>query len=226
MRQGDNTRALVVLSGGQDSTTCLYWAIDRYGVAAIDTLTFDYGQRHRIELDCAKAVAAHAGVPNLVLPIDTFAALGGDALTDNDVEVQRGTEASTGLPDTFVPGRNLVFLTFAAAFAYQRGIANLVTGVAQTDYSGYPDCREGTMTSLQQTLRLGMEFNVNIHTPLMHLSKKETVLLARDLGALPAMALTHTCYNGTRPPCGQCPACELRARGFAEAGVADPLLAP
>ena len=226
MRQGDNTRALVVLSGGQDSTTCLYWAIDRYGVAAIDTLTFDYGQRHRIELDCAKAVAAHAGVPNLVLPIDTFAALGGDALTDNDVEVQRGTEASTGLPNTFVPGRNLVFLTFAAAFAYQRGIANLVTGVAQTDYSGYPDCREGTMTSLQQTLRLGMEFNVNIHTPLMHLSKKETVLLARDLGALPAMALTHTCYNGTRPPCGQCPACELRARGFAEAGVADPLLAP
>ena len=219
-------RALVVLSGGQDSTTCLYWAIDHYGVAGIETLTFDYGQRHRIELECAKAVAAHAGVTNVVLPIDTFAALGGDALTDNDVEVQRGTEASTGLPNTFVPGRNLVFLTFAAAFAYQRGIANLVTGVAQTDYSGYPDCREGTMTSLQQTLRLGMEFEVTIHTPLMHLSKKETVLLARDLGALPAMALTHTCYNGMRPPCGDCPACELRARGFAEAGVEDPLLAP
>ena len=219
-------RALVVLSGGQDSTTCLYWAIDHYGVAGIETLTFDYGQRHRIELECAKAVAAHAGVTNVVLPIDTFAALGGDALTDNDVEVQRGTEASTGLPNTFVPGRNLVFLTFAAAFAYQRGIANLVTGVAQTDYSGYPDCRESTMTSLQQTLRLGMEFEVTIHTPLMHLSKKETVLLARDLGALPAMALTHTCYNGMRPPCGDCPACELRARGFAEAGVEDPLLAP
>ena len=226
MKRGDGTRALVVLSGGQDSTTCLYWAIDRYGVAGIETLTFDYGQRHRVELDSARAVAAHANVPNIVLPIDTFAALGGDALTDYDVDVQRGTRAATGLPNTFVPGRNLVFLTFAAAFAYQRGIANLVTGVAQTDYSGYPDCREATIASLQTTLRLGMEFEVTIHTPLMHLSKSETVLLARDLGALPAMALTHTCYNGMRPPCGECPACELRARGFDEAGVEDPLLLP
>ena len=124
-----------------------------------------------------------------------------------------------------MPGRNLVFLTFAAAYAYQRAIGNVVTGVAQTDYSGYPDCREGTITSLQQTIRLGMEFEVVLHTPLMHLSKKETVELARDLDALPAMALTHTCYNGQRPPCGECPACVLRARGFAEAGIEDPLLA-
>jgi 7-cyano-7-deazaguanine synthase len=163
-------------------------------------------------------------VPNTILPIDTFAALGGDALTDTGVEVQEGVAASTGLPNTFVPGRNLVFLTFAAAFAYRRGIANLVTGVAQTDYSGYPDCREDTIAALQQALRLGMEFDVTIHTPLMHLSKRETVELARDLGALPAMAYTHTCYNGRRPPCGTCPACELRAKGFAEAGIEDPLL--
>jgi len=217
-------KALVVLSGGQDSTTCLYWALDRFNHSAVDTVTFDYGQRHHIELDCAARVAEFAGVPNTCLPIDTFAALGGDALTDPDVEVASGADETTGLPNTFVPGRNLIFLTFAAAYALQRGIGHLVTGVAQTDYSGYPDCREGTITALQHALRLGMESDVCIHTPLMHLSKKETVELARDLGALPAMALTHTCYNGERPPCGHCAACELRARGFAEAGVEDPLL--
>ena len=217
-------KALVVLSGGQDSTTCLYWAIDRFGPDAVDTLTFDYGQRHRIELDCAAEVAAFAGVPGRCLPIDTFSALGGDALTDPDIGVANEVETETGLPNTFVPGRNLVFLTYAAAYAYQRNIGHLVTGVAQTDYSGYPDCREDTITALQHALRLGMESDVTIHTPLMHLTKKETVELARDLGALPAMAFTHTCYNGERPPCGSCAACELRARGFAEAGIIDPLL--
>ena len=221
---GSAEKALVVLSGGQDSTTCLYWALDRFDHNAIDTVSFDYGQRHHIELDCAARVAELAGVPNTCVPIDTFAAWGGDARTDPDVEVASGTNEQAGLPNTFVPGRNLIFLTFAAAYAYQRGIRHLVIGVAQTDYSGYPDCREGTITALQHALRLGMESDVTIHTPLMHLSKKETVELARDLGALPAMALTHTCYNGERPPCGQCAACELRARGFAEAGVADPLL--
>ena len=222
---GDQNTALVVLSGGQDSTTCLYWAIERFGAEAVDTVTFDYGQRHRIELDCARRVAEFAGVDNVILPIDTFAALGGDALTDPDIDVEPGVDEASGLPNTFVPGRNLVFLTFAAAYAWQRGIGHLVTGVAQTDYSGYPDCREGTITALQHTLRLGMESDITIHTPLMNLSKKETVELARDLGALPAMAHTHTCYNGQRPPCGKCPACVLRARGFAEAGEEDPLLA-
>ncbi|MGB5332047.1 MAG: 7-cyano-7-deazaguanine synthase QueC [Woeseiaceae bacterium] len=217
-------RALVVLSGGQDSTTCLYWAIERFGKGNVSTITFDYGQRHKIELDCAARIAAHASVTNACLPIDTFAALGGDALTDSDIEIEKNTSANSGLPNTFVPGRNLVFLTFAAAYAYQRGIDHLVTGVAQTDYSGYPDCREDTIRSLQQTLRAGMESAVVIHTPLMHLSKKETVELAVQLDALPAMALTHTCYKGERPPCGECPACELRAKGFAEAGIEDPLL--
>ena len=223
--RADDGKALVVLSGGQDSTTCLYWAISRYGVANVETVTFDYGQRHRVELECARKVAEFTGVPNACLPIDTFASLGGNALTDSDVAVGEGVDETTGLPSTFVPGRNLIFLTFAAAHAYRAAIANLVTGVAQTDYSGYPDCREDTITSLQHTLRVGMEFDVTIHTPLMHLSKKETVELARDLGALPAMAFTHTCYNGEQPPCGQCPACELRARGFAEAGIDDPLVA-
>jgi 7-cyano-7-deazaguanine synthase len=221
----ESKKAVVVLSGGQDSTTCLYWAVERFGRANVVSLTFDYGQRHRIEVDCAARVAEAAGVPNALLPVDTFAALGGNALTDAGQAVGGAAAQAPNLPNTFVPGRNLVFLTFAAAYAWQRGIHDLVTGVAQTDYSGYPDCREETMKALEETLRRGMEFDVRIHTPLMHLSKKQTVLLARDLGALDAMALTHTCYNGAVPPCGTCAACELRARGFAEAGIDDPLLA-
>ena len=216
-------KALVVLSGGQDSTTCLYWAMDKFGKDNVSSITFDYGQRHRIELDCASKVADSVEVANSLVPIDTFTALGGNALTD-DIKVEEGATVSGALPNTFVPGRNLIFLTFAAAYAFQRDINHLVTGVAQTDYSGYPDCRNETMKSLQQTLRLGMESSVEIHTPLMHLSKKETVQLAASLGAIDAMALTHTCYNGEQPPCGHCAACVLRAKGFAEAGIADPLL--
>ena len=215
--------ALVVLSGGQDSTTCLYWAIDRFGAQNVSSVTFDYGQRHRIELSAAIEIAKFVKVPNVMLPIDTFAALGGDALTDSQIAVASGVDEESGLPNTFVPGRNLIFLTFAAAYAYQHGIAHLVTGVAQTDYSGYPDCREETMRSLQTALQNGMDSEIQIHAPLMHLSKKETVQMAEALGALPAMAMTHTCYNGVRPPCGTCPACELRAKGFAEAGIDDPL---
>jgi 7-cyano-7-deazaguanine synthase len=216
--------ALVVLSGGQDSTTCLYWAIDRFGREAVSSITFDYGQKHRIELECARNVAADAGVPNVCLPIDTFSALGGDALTDASVAVSQDTDAESELPVTFVAGRNLIFLTFAAAYAYRHGAQHLVTGVAQTDYSGYPDCREETIVALQKAISLGMDRKFTIHTPLMHRSKKDTVELALELGALDAMALTHTCYNGRRPPCGECQACRLRAKGFAEAGVADPLL--
>ena len=221
---GREDAALVVLSGGQDSTTCLYWAIDRFGLANVSSITFDYGQKHRVELACARDVAAAAGIPNVCLPIDTFAALGGDALTDASVAVSDATDEETDLPVTFVAGRNLVFLTFAAAYAYRHDARHIVTGVAQTDYSGYPDCREETMAALQKAITLGMDREFTIHTPLMHRSKKETVELAVRLGALEAMALTHTCYNGLRPPCGECQACRLRARGFAEAGVRDPLL--
>ena len=217
-------KALVVLSGGQDSTTCLYWAIDRFGRSNVSSITFDYGQKHRIELECAREVAAAAGVANVCLPIDTFAALGGDALTDMAIPVSDEADQETELPVTFVAGRNLIFLTFAAAYAYRHGIQHIVTGVAQTDYSGYPDCREETMAALQRAITLGMDREFTIHTPLMHRSKKETVELAVRLGVLEAMALTHTCYNGLRPPCGECQACRLRARGFAEAGVQDPLL--
>jgi 7-cyano-7-deazaguanine synthase len=224
LNEAASERALVVLSGGQDSTTCLYWALDRFGRGNVESLTFDYGQRHRIEIECARRVAHDAGVSNVVLPIDTFAALGGDALTDTAVDVPASEPAGRELPATFVPGRNLIFLTYAAAWGWRRGIGHLVTGVAQTDYSGYPDCRRDTIDALERALRLGLERDLTIHTPLSTLGKRETVLLARELGALDAMRFTHTCYRGERPPCGRCAACRLRARGFAEAGVTDPLL--
>lgn len=223
-------KVLVVLSGGQDSTTCLYWAVQRFSRENIETVTFDYGQRHKIEIECARRVARHANVENTVLPIDTFSALGGDALTDPTIdpminpEIDVAATADIDLPVTFVPGRNVIFLSFAAAFAYQRGCKNIVTGVAQTDYSGYPDCRQDTINALQTTLRLAMEAEFVIHTPLMHLSKADTVRMAQENGAMSAMKYTHTCYLGAQPPCGECAACELRAKGFAEAGVADPLV--
>ncbi|MCW3478099.1 7-cyano-7-deazaguanine synthase QueC [Neisseriaceae bacterium JH1-16] len=218
-------RALVVLSGGQDSTTCLYWAIQRFGRDAVEAVTFDYGQRHRVELDAAKQIADMAGVRQTVLPIDTFGVMGGNALTD-DITPETGTrdDAETALPNTFVPGRNLIFLTFAAALAYQKGIEHVVTGVAQTDYSGYPDCRENTLKALELAIRLGMDSPVTLHAPLMFMSKADTVHLAEQVGAMDALAYSHTCYNGAVPPCGVCASCELRAKGFAEAGVADPLV--
>lgn len=217
-------KAIVVLSGGQDSTTCLYWAIKKFGQNAVETLTFDYGQRHRVELECAARIASKAGVKNTLLPINTFNVLGATALTDDQIEVQSELDAETQLPNTFVPGRNLIFLTYAAALAYKQGIKHLVTGVAQTDYSGYPDCREETIKALTKAINLGMETEIEIYTPLMYLSKADTVRLAKEVGALEAMSDTHTCYNGQRPPCGQCPACLLRAKGFEEAGIPDPLL--
>lgn len=217
-------RVLVVFSGGQDSTTCLYWAIKNFQRENVYTVTFDYGQRHQIEIESAKKIAEVAGVKNTILPINTFSALGGNALASN-LDVSDEIDQKTNLPNTFVPGRNLIFLTYAAALAYQHHIKDLVTGVAQTDYSGYPDCRENTIQALQKTINLGMEYDVTIHTPLMHKSKKETVELARSLGALDSMAHTHTCYEGQQPPCGDCSACVLRAKGFEEARIPDPLVA-
>lgn len=217
----DPSSAVVLLSGGQDSTTCLAWALPRF--ARVRTLAVDYGQRHRVELAAAAAIARLAGVEHAEMPCDSFRGLGGNALT-GDEAVAGGVRADSGLPNTFVPGRNLILLTLAAAFAWKCSAANLVTGVCETDYSGYPDCREGTMRALEQALREGMDAPFVIHTPLMRLTKSQTVLMARDLGALPLLAHSHTCYNGAVPPCGTCPACVLRAKGFAEAGVPDPLV--
>ncbi len=216
-----STGAVVLFSGGQDSTTCLAWALDRY--ATVHAVTIDYGQRHRVEVEAAARICQAVGVPQAIIPCDSFRALGGNALT-GDAPVQHGP-ATNGLPNTFVPGRNLILLSLAAAYGYQRGMFDVVTGVCQTDYSGYPDCREDTMVALQAALRAGLAAPVTIHTPLMWLTKAETVYLMRDLGRLDLLALSHTCYNGQVPPCGTCPACLLRAKGFAEAGIPDPLLA-
>jgi 7-cyano-7-deazaguanine synthase len=218
--QPDPAAAVVLFSGGQDSTTCLAWALRRF--RRVEAVTIDYGQRHRVELDCARAIAERCAVPHRILPCDSFTALGGNALISSEA-VRDGVRPDTGLPNTFVPGRNLIFLCLVAAHAWQRSIANLVTGVCQTDFSGYPDCRQTTMVALQAALRAGMDWPFTIHTPLMFLTKAESVRLAVELDALPLLALSHTCYNGSRPPCGTCPACLLRAKGFAEAGLADPL---
>jgi 7-cyano-7-deazaguanine synthase len=213
--------AVCLTSGGQDSTTCLYWAKQRF--EPVLAVVFDYGQRHRLELEAARTVCEMAGVPLTVLRLDILRQLGGNALIDTSQAI-RPHGGRGELPNTFVPGRNLLFLTAAAAFAYQHEIIHLVIGVCQTDYSGYPDCRQDTMQALQQALKLGMDYPVQIHTPLMHLTKAQTIHLAQEVGAYEAMAYSHTCYEGTFPPCGACPACQLRARGFREAGLADPLL--
>lgn len=219
MKSLDSSSAVVLFSGGQDSTTCLYWSLKHF--SSVVALQFDYGQRHRIELEAAKEIAELALVPLTVLPLPAFQILGGTSLTDN-IEVSH-TPSDDGLPNTFVPGRNIIFLGFAAAFAYQRGIQNIVLGVCETDYSGYPDCRADALLASLEGLRLGMEADFSLHTPLMKLTKRETVLLAKEVGAFQALALSHTCYNGAKPPCGECQACILREKGFLEAGIVDPL---
>jgi 7-cyano-7-deazaguanine synthase len=223
--------ALVLFSGGQDSTTCLAWALNRYD--HVETLGFDYGQRHAIELtmrpqllDSLRAMRpdwkSKLGEDH-VLDLSLLAAISDTALT-SDVAI---TMQENGLPNTFVPGRNLLFLTSAAALAYRRGISDLVGGMCETDYSGYPDCRDETLKSLQQAINLGMASKVTIQTPLMWLNKAQSWQLAATLGGEELVELirteSHTCYLGERGVlhtwghgCGTCPACELRARGYAE----------
>lgn len=212
--------AVILHSGGQDSTTCLVWAMKKF--KKVRVISFDYGQRHKAELKAAKTIARKLEVPHKTIEIPILKKFTKNALTDKSVRIRAGRGG--GLPSTFVDGRNQMFLTVAAIYAKQKGIPNLVTGVCQTDYSGYPDCREEFIKSLEKTLRLGMEFPFKIHTPLMHLTKAETVKLMQKLGGLDLLKYTMTCYEGVRPPCEKCPACNLRQKGFKEAGVKDPLL--
>lgn len=213
--------AMVLLSGGQDSTTSLFWAKKKFG--GVETVSFDYGQRHRVELKSAAKIARLAGVKNSVIVIREFESIKNSALLDAKAAVSKKHRLNKNLPATFVPGRNILFLTAAAAFAYTKKISNLVIGVSQVDYSGYPDCRGEFIRSMEKSLSLGMEYPVRIHTPLINLDKKGTVLLAKKLGALDMMKHTHTCYEGKNPPCGKCPACILREKGFKGAGIEDPL---
>lgn len=221
--------ALVLFSGGQDSATCLAWALDRYD--RVETLGFDYGQRHRIELECRETLRAklreisptwteRLGEDHTV----SLAALGeisNTALTSS-IAIEM---ADTGLPNTFVPGRNLIFLTFAATLAYRRGLKHIVGGMCETDFSGYPDCRDDTIKALQVALNLGMEKRFVLDTPLMWIGKAQTWQLAKDLGGKELVDVivqdSHTCYLGDRGDlhewgygCGTCPACDLRAKGY------------
>ena len=228
--------ALVLFSGGQDSTTCLAWALHSF--AAVETIGFAYGQRHRIELDCRPGILARLrrefphwrdklSEDHLV----DLTALG--RISDTALTGDRAIEfAANGLPNTFVPGRNLLFFTFAAALGYRRGIRHLVGGMCETDYSGYPDCRDDTLKALQATLSLGMDQRCVIHAPLMWRDKAATWRLAQTLGGTALIELirgeTHSCYLGDRSRrhdwgygCGQCPACELRRNGWAAYAAAS-----
>jgi 7-cyano-7-deazaguanine synthase len=230
----DHDSALVLFSGGQDSTTCLAWALSRF--SRVETIGFDYGQRHRIELEGREPLRITFGTAfplwsgglgeDHVIDLSVLGQISDTALTNDAAIAMR----ADGLPNTFVPGRNLLFLTFAAALAYRRGIKHIVTGVCETDYSGYPDCRDDTIKAMQLALNLGMNTRFVLHTPLMWISKAETWRLAENLGGIDLVEVlrteTHSCYEGDRSTlndwgfgCGSCPACSLRAEGWRLYGV-------
>lgn len=205
--------ALVVFSGGQDSTTCLFWAKKQF--RRVRALTFIYGQKHVREVELARELAAGAGVEWECMDVSFVGVLGRNSLTDATIEMD-ATKPADHCPNTFVPGRNLFFLSIAAVYARERGINHLVTGVSQTDFSGYPDCRDAFIKSLNVTLNLAMDEQFVIHTPLMWIDKKQTWALADELGVLELVRHhTLTCYNGIPGDgCGHCPACELRREGL------------
>lgn len=214
-----NTRnkdaAVVVFSGGQDSTTCLLWAMKRY--TKVIAVSFDYGQRHRAELDCAKAITEKLKVEWHVMDMSLLNQLAPNSLTRNEMKVDEEAP-EVGTPNSVVDGRNMLFLTFAAVFAKQKGITDLITGVSQSDFSGYPDCRDVFIKSLSATLNLAMDYTFCIETPLMWIDKADTWKLADDLGGLSLIRdMTLTCYNGIKGDgCGHCPSCRLRRRGYEE----------
>lgn len=181
---------------------------------------FDYGQRHRIEIEQARQITTLARVPFTLIDLSFLGQLTENALTRRDIPIQ---DVPGQLPSTFVDGRNHMFLSIAAILAKQKGIRRIYTGVCQTDFSGYPDCRDSFVKSLNVTLNLAMDYEFDIRTPLMWLTKAETVLLMKQLGKLEWYAYTHTCYEGKRPACGVCPACKLRLKGFRDAAIPDPL---
>lgn len=224
-----NDTALVLFSGGQDSTVCLAWALQRF--AKVETIGFDYGQRHSIELDLRPGLRARVAAldpvwaeklgPDHAIRLDALGDISETALTrEMDIEM-----SETGLPTTFVPGRNLIFFMFAGALAYRRGARHLVAGMCETDYSGYPDCRDDTLKAVQLALSLGMDRRFVVHTPLMWIDKAATFALAEEIGGEKLLDLvvedTHSCYRGERGRrhdwgygCGECPACVLRANGW------------
>lgn len=210
-------KALVVLSGGQDSTTCLFWAIERYKRENVSAIGFDYGQRHKKELECAEKICKAEGIAFEVVKTPVINELTVNSLTREDIPVEEEKPEGTP-PNSFVEGRNHLFLSYAAIYAKTHGITDLVTGVCETDFSGYPDCRDIFVKSLNVTLNLAMDYNFVIHTPLMWMDKSEVWEMADRLGVLDLVYnQTLTCYNGVMGEgCGNCPACHLRNKGYKE----------
>lgn len=209
-----NKKAVVIFSGGQDSTTCLLQALQTYGNGNVEAITFKYGQRHSIELEKAQWIANDLGVKQTIIDTSVITSITHNALLDSQqtIEQQQGE-----LPNTFVDGRNALFLLYAAIYAKGQGISDIITGVCETDFSGYPDCRDIFIKSMNVTLNLAMDYQFNLITPLMWLTKKETWALADKLGKLDyVIQHTHTCYEGVDGGCHRCPSCLLREKGLKE----------
>ncbi|EKS4342376.1 7-cyano-7-deazaguanine synthase QueC [Clostridium botulinum] len=208
-------KAIVVFSGGQDSTTCLFWAKKKY--KEVIAVSFDYNQKHKLELECAKDICKKHNIKHKILDLNLLNQLAPNSLTRQDITVDKSAPKE-GVPNSFVDGRNLLFLSFVAVFAKQRGINAIITGVSQSDFSGYPDCRDVFIKSLNVTLNLAMDYEFEILTPLMWINKAETWKMAYDLGVLDIVKEeTLTCYNGIKADgCGECPACKLRKKGYLE----------
>jgi len=206
--------AMVVFSGGQDSTTCLFWALEQF--KHVEAVTFNYNQRHSLEIDCARTIASDLNIAHTILDMSLLNQLTANALTRPSMAIAPGEQGN--LPSTFVDGRNLLFMSFAAILAKQKGLHHIVTGVCETDFSGYPDCRDVFIKSLNVTINLAMEYPFVIHTPLMWLNKAQTWELADQMGRLDYIRTkTLTCYDGVMGEgCGQCPACKLRNNGLAQ----------
>jgi 7-cyano-7-deazaguanine synthase len=205
--------AVVVFSGGQDSTTCLLWALDRY--KKVYAVSFDYNQRHKLELECAKEICEKYKVEHEILDMSLLNQLAPNSLTRMDMKVDSDAP-EVGTPNSFVDGRNMLFLTFTAVYAKQRGVTDIITGVSQSDFSGYPDCRDVFIKSLNVSLNLAMDYEFDIITPLMWIDKEETWELADKLGGFDTVRnMTLTCYNGIKGDgCGNCPSCKLRKKGL------------
>ena len=209
-----NEKALVIFSGGQDSTTCLIQAIQQYGRENVVAITFQYGQRHAIELERARQIAQDFNIPQTVLDLSLMQQITHNALMDGQAAIEN---SENGVPNTFVDGRNALFLLYAAIYAKSQNIRHIIVGVCETDFSGYPDCRDVFVKSMNVTLNLAMDYAFQIHTPLMYLTKAQTWALADQLGYLDYIRQhTHTCYLGIAGGCGECPSCVLRERGLAE----------
>ena len=213
-------KALIVFSGGQDSTTCLGWALNKFNY--VETITFDYGQKHKVEIKQAEKIANILNVKNTVLNINAFTQLNDSALINSDLDISSSHSTKKNLPASFVPNRNAIFFTLAHAFAQKQDIDNIIIGVNQTDYSGYPDCREDFILALENSLNLGSESNIKFHYPLIHLTKAETFKMSKNENVLDIVINeSHTCYNGDHTTkfdwgygCGECPACILRREGW------------